>query len=157
MGRITRVAALPAIVLALALPVVAHAAATPATDVSTFQIVSQGMPLCGGEDVVFSGDVRIVSHSTLNAADGAESAFHLNFQNVTATGVTSGSTYHEPEADNFEFTLNGTQSTSSVIINGHLVGSGPNQNTNVQILTKLTVNADGTVTANFDSFRATCY
>ena len=147
---------LAAFALAAAVPAAAYAAATVGTDVSSYQLDSQGVPLCDGEEVAFSGDITFITHTTENAAGGALFVQHVNFGHVTATGLTSGSTYQMTEAENYVTTLSGDQSTFISVIDGHLVGSGPNGNTNLQIVSKMTVNADGTVTASFDRFNVTC-
>jgi hypothetical protein len=78
-----------------------YAQASSTTERYSTYFESGGLPLCGGEEVTFSGFVNYVVHTpTLPSGEVQYSITHANFQNVKAVGLTSGKTYPMAEADN---------------------------------------------------------
>jgi len=108
---------------------------------------------CTGELVQFGGELHLVAL----LENAGTVAGHLNYQGVTATGLTSGTIYRATSVDNFRIDLGGSspQDVTSTR-NIHLVGPGSGDNLLVQIVTHLTVNANGEVTASVEKALSVC-
>lgn len=107
-----------------------------------------------GEVVKSTGTVHRVVHNTLNA-NGFHITLHANPQNVTGTGLTTGDTYQ----------TRGTFTAHQNLIPGvtetihetfKLVGPGPNNNLTMTTTSRLTINANGEVVLDSDSFSIEC-
>jgi hypothetical protein len=109
---------------------------------------SGGAPLCGGEEVVWSGTMHILVRNTIDAAGGLHGTFHTNYQRVTITGVTSGTAYHITDQNNFTFTTRSLPAEFTQTINGNILGPGPSNNTGFHLTLHVTINANGTTTAD---------
>ena len=121
---------------------------------------SSGTPLCGGEEVAFSGTIHTVGHMT----QGPDGRFqitvdHLNFQRTTATGLVSGTKYVINEADNTVVNERYTSPNTLVIqsiVNGQLIGQGTATNTVIHLTFHLTINANGQETASVENVNTQC-
>jgi hypothetical protein len=154
----TNVKHLSAVVLALTLAVIVgvltptSAAAQPPTRPVTVNYTqpfeSAGTPLCGGEEVVFGGEAHFVIHQNFDDQGGVHSTFHMNYQRVTATGVTSGTRYRVTEtATTASHYATSLPTTFTTIINGQLVGPGPANNTGFHLQLHTTILANGETTS----------
>lgn len=106
---------------------------------------------CTGEDVALSGTIHLVSHTQ---ADGS-TVGHFNYQNVTGVGLTSGTRYRATTVDQqwlaapFPTSIHSTGTF-------HLISQGSSSNLLVTVLTHITVNANGEVTASIDVLSMQC-
>jgi hypothetical protein len=110
---------------------------------------------CTSELIAFSG----VEHDTLNMtfdnSGGVHVELHINFQNVSGTGLSSGTTYQLPS------TLNQTYNAQPGLVETTtftepLIAPGPGNNLFLHETAHITVNPDGTVTSSFDNSTVTC-
>lgn len=112
---------------------------------------------CVGENVAFSGDALLLAHQTF-LADGSLmlDTVHLNSQGATATGLSTGSTYHIDGADSNEviFSPGGTLSATIAL---NLLAVGPSGSGFIgHALQHITIVPDGTITALVDIASADC-
>ena len=108
---------------------------------------SYGQPLCGGEEVTFSGTANFVSHTTVLPDGTSQIEFlRLNYMQTTAVS-TSGGTYQMHETDNYGSVQIGANTYRNVI-NGVLIGQGTLANTGITLVIQTTFNANGQPTAN---------
>lgn len=108
-----------------------------------------------GEVVEIAGTLHDLFHITFNAAGGITIKGLDNPQGITGVGLTTGTKYQATGGTQSVFT--GTiGSTSSFINNFRIIGAGPGNNFLIHENEHVTVNANGTVTATFDNFRADC-
>ncbi len=149
---------LPAARLALVLAVIVvlltptSAAAQPPNRPVTLNFTepfnSGGTPLCGGEEVVFSGEAHFVIHENFDDQGGVHLTFHMNYQRSTATGVTTGTRYVIKESSTTSSYVSSLPATFTTIINGNLIGQGPAGNTGFHLVLHMTLNANGEPTSD---------
>jgi hypothetical protein len=108
---------------------------------------------CNGEILTFSGVDHFTLHLTLDNSGGFHADAHDNIH-VTATG-DQGNTYVGNQEDNNPFNGKvGFETTFTLTFSEISQGSAPNFV--VHEVFHITVHPDGTVTAFFDHFTATC-
>jgi hypothetical protein len=149
---------LPALFLAAALCLV------PATS-SAAVIQNVQLPLnvtfvntpCTGDTITFTGNIHLVIAMTTDASGG----FHLHFDNnvsgVTGVGVPSGTTYHGIGGGWFEVNANPpfpVIATETDVFG--LISTGSSSNFVVTVTLHMTVNADGSITAQVMRISITC-
>jgi hypothetical protein len=111
---------------------------------------SSGVPLCGGEDIVFTGKINSVFHETITPDGDAVYTFsHTNFQGVTGVSE-SGEAFVVTDVfnQNAHTTQTGTNEFNTVI-HGTLVdkGQGVNgENTLFQFVFHTVIHPDGEIT-----------
>ena len=110
-----------------------------------------------GESVTLTGDLHVLMSLTVNNNHVSFHA-HVQPQGVSGTGSVTGDKYQGTGATNFnleadvdEFPMNAT-----VVNNIRVIGQGPGNNLLVHENFHVTFNADGTMTAFVDNFRAEC-
>jgi hypothetical protein len=132
------------------------------------KIVNQSIPItvsvpvpCVGEVVDLSGKLHTVITFTSNGRR-VNAHVHVNAQGITGTGEITGHTYQANGVINISFhqsLLNG-QGTTTFIVRLEVTGvSGPGGSVigfTLQDTAHATFNAKGTVTVNFDNFKADC-
>jgi hypothetical protein len=134
---------------------------TPPVDAA--KVVNQSIPItlsvpvpCVGEVVDLSGKLHTVITFTSNKRR-VNAHVHVNTQGITGTGEITGHTYQANGVINLSFhqsLLNG-QGTTTFIVRLEVTGaSGPGFT--LQDTAHVTFNANGTVTVNFDNFKADC-
>jgi hypothetical protein len=131
--------------------------ANPITIRESVPFSSGGAPLCGGEDVEFSGSFNTVSHVTIGP-DGMfqYSVSHLNFQGVSGV-TTSGDRVVLTEADTGVANVRQISANEFITqIHGTLVTQGKATNTVVEIQYRTIINANGEVTSNVERIDVRC-
>ena len=135
------------------------AAATSVTTSRIFQLDVVVFVPCAnggaGEEVALSGPIHDLFHLTFDGAGGVTLKVLDNRQNVSGTGLTTGTSYRG---------TGGTQAGDNVKVGETLtnvntfqvIGQGPGNNFLVHDNFHVTVNADGTVTADHDNFSVDC-
>ncbi len=139
--------------------------ASPAATSTPPQIIREdvaGMAFlnpCTGERVtITTGTLQVLVQVTDDAAGGVHVVVDGNAQGVVATGETTGDTYRL--AGDFWTEENvagdGVPLVVEVVEVHDVLSQGAGDNVIVRLVSHLTVNADGTVTASVDSVSAEC-
>lgn len=139
-------------------------AATTALAQSTTITTSENIPFtgalnntCNGDVVTFQGDIHVTNHMTTDASGGTHLKTHVNFQDVSGTGVPSGLSYNVRTTTNETVNDNdGPQSEATIISTVKLISQGPAQNSFLQVVFHVTVNANGTTTSTVDETKIEC-
>jgi len=108
-----------------------------------------------GEDVALSGTLHDLLHVTFDGAGGAHVKFLDNPQGVRGVGLTTGLKYQATGVTQEEFNVKVGEQTTFVN-NFRIIGQGPGNNFLIHENFHVTVNANGTLTAFVDNFRADC-
>jgi hypothetical protein len=108
-----------------------------------------------GEDVLLSGELHDLFQVTLTSNGHFTLKFLDNPQGITGLGSVTGNKYQGTGGT--QQTVTGTIGTELTFVNNfRIIGQGPGNNFLVQEVAHVTVNANGTVTVNFDNFSADC-
>ena len=108
-----------------------------------------------GEEVHLTGKLHHLVHFITNSTGGVHFKFQSSDQGITGTGLTTGDKYHRTGATNSEFNAKvGEQST--VVDSFNIIGQGNGNNFLLHVTLHITVNANGTVTAEVFDFRVEC-
>jgi hypothetical protein len=148
---------LPALFLAAALWLV------PATS-SAAVIQNVNMPLnqtvfnpCSGDLFVASGTIHVVIAETADSSGGFHAHLDVNVSSVTGVGSVTGATYHGVGGFWTEFNAHPPfpfETTATNVFG--LISTGSSPNLMVTFTLHITVNADGTLTANVARFSLSC-
>jgi hypothetical protein len=107
-----------------------------------------------GEEVLLSGNLHDLFHVTIND-NSIHVKVHDQPQGISGTGQVTGVKYQATGVTQDEFkTSFGSEET--FVNNFRIIGQGPGNNFLVHDNFHITVNANGTVTAFHDNFRADC-
>lgn len=135
-------------------------AATTSTSSTRLPVTESGFISCArngaGDYVEMSGEIHIVGHNTLNDDGSTHTLFHINYQNVSGTGLLSGDSYHASSAAQSNVNAKTLPYTFDFIDNFHVVGQGPGNDFMVHTNMHFTVNANGELTAYVDELRLEC-
>jgi hypothetical protein len=151
---------LPIMILALLtapMGVVAKAQASTVTTVERISVSGSFTVPCIDEEVAFSGDVQIVTHVTVDATGRTHVRSIFTAQGVKGVGLTTGAIYQiiDPTMANFFF--DGPPPFEIQFLHRHrFIGQGQAGNLLLTEMVHLTVNANGTVTADLNNFRLEC-
>lgn len=142
-----------------ATPAYAAAAAQPVTRVEKIPVDETLFVPCAaggaGEEVHLTGELNNVVHFIINSTGGVHFKFHSSDQGITGTGLTTGDKYQRTGATNSEFNAKvGEQST--VVDSFRVIGQGNGNNFLLHVTLHITVNANGTVTAEVFDFSVEC-
>lgn len=134
-------------------------AAWPSSSVITPISLSEFNPCAmggAGEWVDLSGTVHYVGHFTETKSGNTNLKLHFQ-QRVTGTGRTSGTTYQGHGVTLITENIKAPLPFSSTYIGSFLmIGQGPGNNLMVHRNYHVTVNTDGTVTADHDNTWVSC-
>jgi hypothetical protein len=134
-------------------------AANPEVDVATWFIdVAQFVPCAAGgagETVTASGQGRAVFRTIVDASGGIHTSFHINYQGVSGSGLSTGDKYQGVGVFQGTTTSSaGSVSTFSRTL--RLIGQGANNNLIMRTQFHLTFNANGELTAIVESDTLEC-
>ena len=137
----------------------AAAAAQPVTRVEEIPVDETLFVPCAadgaGEEVHLTGKLHHLVHFIINSTGGVHFKFHSSDQGITGTGLTTGDKYQRTGATNSEFNAKvGEQST--VVDSFNIIGQGNGNNFLLHVTLHITVNANGTVTAEVFDFSVEC-
>lgn len=108
-----------------------------------------------GEYVTLSGTLHSLFVTTLDANGGFLTKYHNQPQGISGIGQTTGDKYQSTGVTQGTFTGNvGSQQT--YVNNFKIIGQKPGNNYLIHETVHVTVNANGTVTANVSNFSAEC-
>lgn len=113
---------------------------------------------CNGEFVVLtSGYAHLNTNITSNPNGGSHVVVHLNFQDIEGRGDTTGATYRFVGSEHYSFnTQPGAAYTLTSTSHRGAVSQGPTPNAIFQVVSHITINANGDVTAAFSNYRIIC-
>jgi len=112
---------------------------------------------CNSDQVTFSGTLHVVNTMTTDASGGTHLKTHLNYQDVTGTGVPSGITYNVRTVTNEVINDNdGPQSEMTVISTVKMVARGPALDYYMRTVIHITVNANGETTSTVQEVSIEC-
>ena len=108
-----------------------------------------------GEDVLLEGSLHNVSRATEASNGNFSVTLHSNPQGITGTGQITGDKYQGTGSSIFRFSTGpgGRETITEAFL---VVGPGPDNNFTIHAIFHVTVNADGTVTSEVDSFSTEC-
>src|SRR2546425_838282 len=105
---------------------------------------------CNGEDVNVSGNVHVTIGATIDGNGGIHLRIHINNQDVSGIGVTTGSKYQIPTTLDSSAYF-GTATTMTLTVNTRVVAQGSTPNFNMRELVHVTMDANGVTTASIDN------
>ena len=142
------------------------AAGTPALAEAETTTTNQTIPItavvgnpCVAETVDIAGTVKVVTHTTLSANGDFHFVGHLNYQDVSGTGRTTGTTYRAADAGTSTLNGDGNNSSANEFTNEftfQLVSAGSADNFRVKGLVHMTVTPNGETTSEVIRFDADC-
>jgi len=150
-----------ALVITVALAAVttfsAYAQATTVTDRETVPYETI-VTACNGEDVYLSGELLLISQTTVDANTGVHSQFTLVPQYVRGVSSLTGTQYKAVGGDRSHFNIDAdsapaTYTNTDMFL---LVSQGGTENLLAKFTLHVTVNANGETTAFIDNFSAEC-
>jgi hypothetical protein len=106
---------------------------------------------CTGEDVEITGTIHLVAQTR---PDGGIMG-HFNYQNVTGTGLTTGTRYRVSAVDHVQLAPPFPSSVHSVR-SFRMIAPGPDDDLIVHALTHITVTANGDVSVSIDELNSRC-
>jgi hypothetical protein len=114
---------------------------------------------CTGEAIDITGDLHVITHTTISESGGFHFTSHLNYQGVSGIGRTSGTTYRATDAGSSTFNGSGDVSSANVITNEftfELISQGPDDNFRIKGLFHTTVDANGQTTSEVTRLEGDC-
>jgi hypothetical protein len=139
--------------------VVSATAAQPFTRVEEIPVDETVFVPCAaggtGEEVHLTGKLHHLVHFIINSTGGVHFKFQSSDQGITGTGLTTGDKYHRTGATNSEFNAKVGEETT-VVDSFQVIGQGNGNNFLVHVTLHITVNANGTVTAEVFDFSVEC-
>lgn len=131
--------------------------ATTTTTSETIPFTSNLFNPCNGDQVTFSGNLHVTNSMTFDASGGTHLKTHINYQNVTGTGIPSGLTYNVRTVINEVVNdSDGPQSTATVISTVKLIARGPALDFFLRTVLHVTVNANGETTSTVNEVSIEC-
>jgi hypothetical protein len=117
-----------------------------------------GNPCAGPEPIDISGNMKVVTHTTVSANGNFHFVAHLNYQGVSGTGRTSGTQYRATDAGTSTFNGGGDDSANEFTneFTFQLISAGNEDNFRVKGLIHMTVNANGETTSEVIRLEAYC-
>jgi hypothetical protein len=104
---------------------------------------SSGLPLCGGEEVAFSGNAHFLFRETITPNGMLHTTMHMNYMDSAAVGLTSGAQYQINEVDHHTVNQRDLAGTFHTTINGNIVGPvGVNTGFHMVLQTVLDANGE---------------
>jgi len=112
---------------------------------------------CVPEDTVVTGTENSVSHITINPDGSFHTFARFNFQSVSAIGEITGNRYRGNGIYHWNLELTPGAAPQTQLINLRLMGLGAATDIILRMISHVTVNADGTVTASFTDETIECF
>jgi hypothetical protein len=137
---------------------VALAQATTETIEDTQPVEFEVFNDCSGEWVLFSGQFHSISHITQDAASGIHVVGEFNSANLQGTGLESGGQYTAQMSGRFIEHRNsgGFPIVLTTETTGNVIGQGQLPDFKAHFLLRITINENGTVTAEILRVRFEC-
>ena len=111
----------------------------------------------GGDlNIALSGNAHALIHVSTDSAGGIHSDMHLNYQDVTGTGLETGNQYQASAVTHTSWSGDGTVREFTIVDQFGLTGQGMGNIFLIHETIHVTINAQGQVSANVDDTRAEC-
>lgn len=141
-------AALFALLFTASAATTARAQASTATTNENLPFTNSAFNPCNGDQVTFSGTLHMTNTMTTDSSGGTHLKTHINYQDVTGTGVPSGISYNVRTVTNEVVNDDdGPQSTATVISTVKLIAHGAALDYYMRAVYHITVNANGETTS----------
>jgi hypothetical protein len=109
-----------------------------------------------GEEVLITGTLHILSHTTTDNRGGSHTKFHFQPQGITGVGQSTGDTYRATGVSQGTTNVVGLPSTDTYVNIFQMIGPGPGNNFMVHEVFHTTINANGEVTSVVANSRVEC-
>jgi hypothetical protein len=109
-----------------------------------------------GEDIQLAGTLHSVVHLTISNSGNFRYKEQFQPQGASGTGATTGDSYRGNGITQTIDHVGFVGETFTYVNNFRMIGTGPGNNFTVHENVHTTVNANGTLTASVDNFRADC-
>lgn len=110
---------------------------------------------CNNEQVNVSGDIHLTTGVTTNRSGGIHLRSHINNQDVSGIGATTGSRYELPTSSDTSAYL-GKATTFTVTVNSRFVAQGSTPNFSLSQVFHFTVDANGVPAVSVSDLRTDC-
>lgn len=104
---------------------------------------SRAVPLCGGEEVVFSGTAHFRFKDTTNPTGAFPQLVQMNYQNIKGVGVVSGDNYIVNEVNNFKVNQNPDSGVFHTVVLSDIIHQGQKVNTVFTVELQTLLDGDG--------------
>ena len=115
---------------------------------------------CLSEPLVVSGSVNSILQGQDNPADNVHFRFHTNLQGVSGLGEITGTRYHLAQVHNATLNyvafLDPPRFETNQLSRYRLIGSGPDNNSFVDVMYHITVTPNGRITRSSFEAEARC-
>ncbi len=114
---------------------------------------------CLNEPLVVTGTMNFTLQDQDNPGERAHFRFHTNLQGVSGVTQITGTRYRLAQVHNATINNDTTDVMpleTTQVFRYRLIGSGPLNNSTIDISFKLTINANGTTTASYTRAEARC-
>lgn len=143
------------VALATGTPVFGQASTTTTNE--TIPFTSTLLNPCTADQVTFQGDMHITNTMTTDSGGGTHLKTHVNYQDVSGTGVPSGLNYNVRTTTNESINdSEGPQSEATIISTVRLISQGSVLNYFLRLVFHVTVNANGETTSTVTESRIEC-
>lgn len=150
--------------LIAALFVAFAASGTPAFGQATTTTTNETVPFtstllnpCTADQVTFQGNIHVTNHMTIDSGGGTHLKTHINFQNVSGTGIPSGRNYTFRTTRNEVINDNdGPQSEATIVTTARIISQGSALNYFMHMVFHVTVNGNGQTTSTVTESRIEC-
>ena len=110
---------------------------------------------CNGEQVNVSGNIHLSAGVTADGSGGLHLRSHINNQDVSGIGATTGSRYQLPSTSNTSAYL-GKATTFTATLDSRFVAQGSTPNFSLSQVFHITVDANGVPAVSVSDFRTDC-
>ena len=104
---------------------------------------STPVPLCGGEEIVFSGTVHFRFKDTTNPTGAFPQLVQMNYQDIKGVGVVSGDNYKVNEVNNFKVDQNPDSDIFHTVVLSDIIHQGQKVNTVFTVELQTLLDGDG--------------
>jgi hypothetical protein len=111
---------------------------------------------CNGETIALSGVGHLIIAETVASSGNFLLRLHINGQDISGVGLTTGAKYSLSSTVNQEMTV-AAGSEETILETERVIGQGQVPNFDLKFLLHITVNANGDITAFVDNGTAVCH
>ena len=117
---------------------------------------STAVPLCGGEEVVFSGTVHFRIKDSNIPTGAFPQLVQLNYQDIQGVGVVSGDNYIVNEVNNFKVNQNPDSGVFHTVVLSDIIHQGQDVNTVLTVELQTLLDGDGIPKTKVDHISVGC-
>jgi hypothetical protein len=104
---------------------------------------STPVPLCGGEEIAFSGTVHFRFKDTTNPTGAFPQLVQMNYQEIKGVGVVSGDNYIVNEVNNFKVDQNPDSDIFHTVVLSDIIHQAQKVNTVFTVELQTVLDGDG--------------